>query len=294
MWMSGELVDDVFYLADIIQGYTNTAGKPYLSIAMINKTGDLEGRYWDMDISRLNAAKGDYARVQGTVQTFNGAVQLKVMYLQKVAPVDMTRESTVSFENLLIRLADIVGSIPEGSLSRELWDKFSMSEMYMAFLDAPAATSMHHNYKHGLLEHSVTVAELVYPRLPQEELGIGIAASLIHDVGKIQTYAFEGPAVTMTQAGKMLGHIVLGVMAVQPLLAGLPDEFSTLFLNAIVGHHGKLEWGSPELPKTRFAWLIHRADMMDAATQHIADMPAWDGWSAPDKMFRTEMYSFGN
>ena len=293
MYIQGDFIDEVFCLSTITQGYTNNQGKPYLNVALVNKTGNLDGRYWDMELSGLQVAQGDYARVQGTVKVFNGAVQLNITHLHKVAPVNMVRESRQSLEDLSVRLKVLMDQVPHDSLSGELLERFGSDVgLLEAYCEAPAATSMHHNYKRGLLEHSVSVAEIVSTRLPEDESGIGIAAALLHDIGKIDTYSLAGPAVIMTEAGKMLGHIVLGVMKLQPLLEGFPEEFKIVFLNAIVGHHGKLEWGSPELPKTRFGWLIHQADLLDSYSQHIADMPEWEGWVAGDKMLRTEMFKF--
>ncbi|KLU61722.1 3'-5' exoribonuclease YhaM [Peptococcaceae bacterium CEB3] len=292
MYAQGDFVDKTFYLANVQQGYTNNQGKPYLCIALADQDEDLDGHYWDMEIGNLGAEKGDCARVQGTIQVFNGSVQLKITSLHKVAPVDMMREGRTPLDELMTRLDRVVAHIPADSISNDLWERFVQTDMFRDFVNAPAAMTMHHNYKHGLLEHSVSVADIVMPRLPEDEFGIGTVAAIMHDIGKVDTYAFEGPAVVMTDQGKMLGHIVLGVMRLQPLLEGFPDAFKTVFLNAVVGHHGKYEWGSPELPKTRFAWLLHWADQLDSVSQHIVDMRDWNGWMSGDKMFRTELLRF--
>lgn len=120
---------------------------------------------------------------------------------------------------------------------------------------------------------------------------VGSSGALLHDLGKIDAYMFNGPSVIITDAGKMLDHIVLGVMRMQPLLDGLPAPFSNMILNAVVSHHGKLEWGSPVMPKTRFAVIIHQADMLDSRAAHIRSLEMWNGWSNYDRMLGAELYS---
>ncbi len=292
MYAEGSFVDDVFYVAEVKQGFTTIEGKPYLTIALANQEiNHIDGRFWDKKIEDLGVEQGEYARVQGTVKVFNGNTQITISSVHKVAPVEMVRESCVALPDLMARLDAVVNQVPEETISRELWERFiANDELYNAYLTAPAAMTMHHNYKYGLLEHSVSVAEAIIPKLPDDEFGLGVISALLHDVGKINTYAFAGPSVVMTDEGKLLGHIVLGVIHLQPLLVDFPDIFNCLFLNAVVGHHGKYEWGSPELPKTRFAWLLHHADMMDSVSQHIVDMPEWDGWMSGDKMLRTDLF----
>lgn len=298
MYNANEVINGIFYIKELKEGKANQGkGKPFLSLTVCNKECEMEAKFWDMDLNRTNCIQGDYAIIEGQTSLFNNVTQLTIHQLQKTEPVDLMRESSASAEELDQRTSNLIKKyVPAQSLSAKLWQRFiGNTELYEKYRTAPASVVHHSNFRRGLWEHSVNVTEFVAPLLVTEEKGIGVVACLLHDIGKSRSLVFVGPAPTMTNTGKLLDHIVLGVMEMMPLLEGFPEQYRSLFLNALVGHHGKLEWGSPVVPKTRFAVLIHQGDMLDSRAQHLTDLGELKkGWTSYDRMLGSEIYSAGS
>jgi 3'-5' exoribonuclease len=140
------------------------------------------------------------------------------------------------------------------------------SETWSAFRAAPAAKHYHHAYVHGLLEHSLTVAQAVSALssiFPGVNRDIALTGALLHDIGKLDAYENNGRQIEMTDAGRLHGEIALGYSRVRDEIAridGFPPELAQALLHIILSHHGSLEHGSPVVPCTREATLVHMAD----------------------------------
>lgn len=140
------------------------------------------------------------------------------------------------------------------------------SPTWALFREAPAAKRYHHAYRHGLLDHSVTVAQAV-SALSSIFAGVSrdlaLTGALLHDIGKLDAYRRIGEEIEMTDAGRLHGEIALGYARVRDEIAALgdfPPELSQALLHIILSHHGSLEHGSPVVPCTREATLVHMAD----------------------------------
>ncbi|CAB4916432.1 unannotated protein [freshwater metagenome] len=137
---------------------------------------------------------------------------------------------------------------------------------WTAFRAAPAAKHYHQAYTHGLLEHSLTVAQAVsaisstFPGLDRD---VAVTGALLHDIGKLEAYAETDGIIEMTDAGKLLGEIPLGYYRVRRAIEELTDfpaDIAQALLHIILSHHGALEHGSPVVPATREATLVHMMD----------------------------------
>ncbi|MBS3969235.1 MAG: HD domain-containing protein [Clostridia bacterium] len=151
----------------------------------------------------------------------------------------------------------------------------------------------HHAYIGGLLEHSLAVckrslalAELSMITINKDLLVIG---SLLHDIGKIYSYEYDKPPIRLSSEGKLLEHIVIGLNLTSDAYKNtmpLLDKEDYLHLqHMIASHHGKLEWGSPIVPKIIEAEILHTADNLDAidfkynkAVQDKSDNQEWSDW----------------
>ena len=140
------------------------------------------------------------------------------------------------------------------------------SATWEAFRAAPAAKHYHQAYRHGLLEHCLSVAQAVsaisatFPGIDREVACCGV---LLHDIGKLDAYASTDDAIEMTDAGKLQGEIPLGYYRIRRVtedLPGFPADLAGAVLNIILSHHGALAYGSPVLPCTREATLVHMVD----------------------------------
>jgi 3'-5' exoribonuclease len=164
------------------------------------------------------------------------------------------------------------------------------TETWALFRDAPAAKRYHHAYRHGLLDHSLTVAQAV-SALSAIFIGvnrdIALTGALLHDIGKLDAYRRVGDEIEMTDAGRLHGEIALGYARVRDAIAEIgdfPPELSEALLHIILSHHGSLEHGSPVVPCTREATLVHMADNLgsklgsfDRVEHPITARAPWDG-----------------
>jgi 3'-5' exoribonuclease len=139
----------------------------------------------------------------------------------------------------------------------ETWDRYRR---------APAAKLYHHSYVHGLLEHCLTVAQGVSAlasTFPGIDRDVAVTGALLHDLGKLEAYTADPQAIDLTDAGRLQGEIALGYYRVRRAiedLPGFPTQTAQALLHVILSHHGSLEHGSPVVPCTREAWLVHLVD----------------------------------
>jgi 3'-5' exoribonuclease len=158
--------------------------------------------------------------------------------------------------------------------------------MYRAYCQAPAAKGFHHNYIHGLLEHSVSVchvASAIAEQYPDVNRDLLVSGAILHDIGKTIEFDYT-TTIDYSDSGRLLGHIVLGEKIVADAIARLeafPSELSLQLLHLILSHHGEKEYGSPIRPKTPEAFILNHADDIDAKANVFQQKRAGndDAWS---------------
>jgi 3'-5' exoribonuclease len=166
---------------------------------------------------------------------------------------------------------------------------------WAAFRDAPAAKHYHQAYKHGLLEHSLTVAQAVgaiSATFPGIDRDVAVTGALVHDIGKLETYEVDADsgAIAMTDLGRLYGEIPLGYYLVRRAIEetdGFPLELERALLHIILSHHGSLEHGSPVVPCTREATLVHMIDNLGGRLGSFDrlenELPAGAAWTGYDR-----------
>ena len=168
------------------------------------------------------------------------------------------------------------------------------SETWLRFRDAPAAKRYHQAYRHGLLEHALSVAQAVSAisaTFPGIDRDVAVTGALLHDIGKLEAYASEASAIDMTDLGKLQGEIPLGYYRVRRLiedLPGFPEATAAAVLHIILSHHGALEHGSPVVPCTREATLVHMIDNLGGRLGSFdrleKELPDGSAWSSFDRV----------
>jgi 3'-5' exoribonuclease len=164
-------------------------------------------------------------------------------------------------------LRELVDTVQDRQL-RRLLDAIlgENSPVWPEYRDAPAAKRYHQAYRHGLLEHSLGVAQAVsaisatFPGIDRE---VAVTGALLHDIGKLEAYEMHGDAIEMSDQGRLFGEIALGYYRVRRAieeLDGFPVARARAVLHIILSHHGSLEHGSPAIPCTREATLVHMID----------------------------------
>jgi 3'-5' exoribonuclease len=270
----GEPVDDVFLLAkrDL---KTAKSGSYYLALTLCDRSGSVESRMWDASPTLYDALEeGTFVHVKGKAETYNNQLQISIRVISLAEPAefqlsDFLPQSEFPPQQMLAELKDILRQIEDKDY-RRICDGFLEDKDFVAaFRAAPAAVRYHHAYLGGLLEHTLQVlrlALLVLPRYPILRKDLLLAAIFLHDVGKVQELRYDRPFV-YTDAGQLLGHVVIGVLMVsdRARAAGdFPPEKLNLLCHCILSHHGEYEFGSPKLPMVPEALAVHYLDNLDA------------------------------
>src|SRR3954471_16716070 len=292
---NGDSVDEAFLVADK-QLRANRQGNLYLHLELRDKTGSVGARLWNASEGLARTFEpGDYLRVKGKTQVFQGALQLILSHVEvvdpaKIEPEDYLPQSTQSVARLTARLREIRLSISNPHL-RALVECFLIDEEFVRkFTTAPAGIKNHHAYHAGLLEHVVTILTIadrivdLYPELDRDLLLRGI---FLHDIGKVSELSYDR-AFAYSDEGQLVGHLVMGVEMLrdkveQPAaLTGepFPTELLLRLKHMIVSHHGTPEFGSIKVPMTPEAVALHYLDNLDAKihayTREIRDDPCRD------------------
>jgi 3'-5' exoribonuclease len=170
-------------------------------------------------------------------------------------------------EQMEREVRELIGTIQEPHLRLLLARVFDPgTELWADYRLAPAAKHYHQAYRHGLLEHSLGVAQAVSAisaTFGGIDRDVAVTGGLLHDIGKLETYAQEGQAIELTDAGRLHGEIALGYYRVRREIediAGFPPALAQAVCHIILSHHGTLEHGSPVVPCTREATLVHMID----------------------------------
>ena len=293
---SGQAVDTYFTCSEKTTA-TDRNGKTYLRLKLRDATGEVSCIHFDPSEEALGVAAGDVVIAAGTYSVHpQYGPQIQIRRLRLAEPdeydaADLVPVSPVGTAELGERLHALVDSVGEPHLRALLELAFDGSrEPGATFLVAPAAVRNHHAYRHGLLEHSIIVTEAaagVASRFDSVDRDLVAAGGLLHDIGKTQAYTSDGMAPLMTDEGRLHGEIVIGHDMVRELIAEVPDfpaELAKRLLHIIVSHHGMREKGSPVVPQTREAVIVHYCDDMTARIGAIDDAErstaAGTAWSA--------------
>ena len=195
-------------------------------------------------------------------------------------------------EQMEADLRELLAPIQNPHLRRLLAMLFGeRTSTWPEFRDVPAAKHYHQAYRHGLLEHSLTVAQAVHASsmiFPGVDHDLAVTGALVHDIGKLEAYEIREDAVEMSHRGRLHGEIALGYYRVRRLIEridGFPAELEEELLHVILSHHGTLEHGSPVVPCTREAVLVHMMDNLggrlgsfDRVQRQLPDGERWSGY----------------
>ncbi len=249
-------------------------GGDYLRLQLGDRTGAVVAMVWEElgEIEEL-ARAGEAVHVRGryTVHPRFGP-QINLRGLREPAPGSYTPEDLLDGpahtpEQLEAQLRELLQTVRQPHLS-ELLERVlgTDAELWAAYRVAPAAKHYHQAYRHGLLEHCLSVAQAVSATsatFPGIDRDVAVTGALLHDIGKLEAYTDDPGAIDLTDAGRLQGEIALGYYRVRRLIEeidGFPAELGQAVTHIILSHHGTLEHGSPVVPCTREATLVHMID----------------------------------
>jgi 3'-5' exoribonuclease len=255
-------------------------GRSYLILKLADRTGEVEGRVWDqVDALTTTFDKDDFVQIKGKASIYLGRMQLTIQDLSRLAEDqvdlgDFLPLASRPMTDMIGELNQYIASIQDIHL-RALLEAFVGDETFMrSYSKAPAAKAMHHVYLGGLLEHSLAVAalaELIAGRYSGINRDLLVVGALLHDVGKISELRYER-SFEYTDAGKLLGHIMIGIEIIEDkirTLPGFPPQLAVLLKHLMLSHHGQYDYGSPKRPKTLEAVVLNFIDDLDAKINGI-------------------------
>lgn len=280
----GEAVDTFLLIKSSTKG-TASNGKPFLTLILQDKSGEIEAKLWDAaEDDERNYSAQKIVKVVGEIQNYRGRNQLRLRQIRPTTSTDT------------VNLADFLATAPlskeemNGKLTQYIFEmknpniqrltRHLLKKYQTEFLEFPAATKNHHEFVSGLAYHVVSMLELakqmaqLYPSLDKDLLYAGV---MLHDLGKV--IELSGPiSTTYTVEGNLLGHISIIVNEIGKAAdeLGITGEEVVVLQHIVLSHHGKAEWGSPKPPLIKEAEILHYIDnldakmnMLDRALEHV-------------------------
>lgn len=296
------------YLCKEKSMFRTKAGKNYLSLILQDKTGTVPAKVWELNVQIGEFDKGDFIKIDAQVTTFQGDIQLNVQRLRRSMegeydPKDYMPCTEKDIPAMFQEIQHWIDSLRDPHLKKLLCHFYREDPELMARIQAhPAAKSVHHNFVGGYLEHVTSVtrlAEYLAGQYRPVRRDLVVAAALLHDIGKLWEIN-PMPAGDYSTAGQLLGHIMIGyeeICKVISQIPGFPTKLAVELEHIILAHHGELEFGSPKVPMTMEAMIIHIADNADAKLKMIEEFIKNDNsngeWTEYNRFLSRPFYKGG-
>lgn len=302
----GERIQEIYLCRQRTTAMTKT-GKEYENVILQDKTGSLDAKIWDphsMGIDEFDVL--DYVEVNGDVTVFNGQTQLSIKRARKISETDVDPTNYLpctnkNIDEMMMELTKFIAGVNNPYYKQVLTKLFiDNTEFAEAFKKHSAAKSVHHGFIGGLLEHTLSVAKMCdffakqYPILNRDLL---MTSAICHDIGKVYELS-DFPMNDYTDAGQLLGHIVMGSEMLGKIMDSIPD-FPTKLKNelkhCILAHHGELEYGSPKKPALIEAMALNLADNADAKIETMTELlnsnssASSDQWLGYNRLLETNV-----
>ncbi|MFN0084320.1 MAG: 3'-5' exoribonuclease YhaM family protein [Blastocatellia bacterium] len=280
-------------------------GGQFLSITLSDKTGDIQGQWWDNFEDSIDTfERDDIVFARGQISLYRNHLQISIHRIRPCQPHEINLDhyfptTKYDVEEMFAELMGIIRNFQNPFLRQLLENIFADEATSRKFKRAPAAKTMHHPYLGGLLEHSLSLVNLAgkvgghYQGIDLDLLQTG---AVLHDFGKIDELTYER-GFGYTNDGQMIGHLVMETMMVADHMARIPDfpdDLRRHLLHMLLAHHGKLEYGSPKLPSTPEALMLAYLDDLDSkveAMQRLIAEPQQHGdWTRISPMFERPIY----
>ncbi len=283
-------------------------GSEYLKVILGDRTGSVPAVLQDeSEGAHALCRAGEVLHVAGRYSLHpRFGPQLVITALRAAKPGEYARDELIDgpsrdFDQMEGDLRELIATVQSPHLRRLLALVFGEgTPTWASYRDAPAAKHYHQAYRHGLLEHTLTVAQAVgaiSATFPGVDRDIAVTGALLHDIGKLDAYELRGEAISMSDNGRLFGEIPLGYYRVRRVierLDGFPEDLERALLHIILSHHGTLEHGSPVVPCTREATLVHAVDNLGSKLGSFdrveKGLAAGEQWSPYDKALGAGAY----
>jgi 3'-5' exoribonuclease len=291
-----------FLVKDKVKGMGKN-GRPFLSLLIGDKTGHIDARVWDRveEIDEL-FEMGDIVLIKGQVQVYMSRKQVIVHKLEKAAEGQFKREDfmledrKVDAHALYSELTAIVNKLESNHIKQLILDSIQDEEVKNLILKAPAAKTIHHAHRGGLLEHILSICGLmqaIAKHYPFVNYDLLIFGAIFHDLGKVWELDIQHDQIQYSQKGRLLGHMQLACELIDrksQRILGFPEDLKDVMKHIILSHHGKLEYGSPVRPYFMEAFLVAMIDDLDSKVDTIhqfmeAERQTGESWSRYNEHF---------
>jgi 3'-5' exoribonuclease len=296
-----------FLVKDKVKGMGKN-GKPFLSLLIGDKTGHIDGRVWDRVEELTESFEiGDIIVVKGQVQVYLGRKQIIVHKIEKKDQAQYQKEQfiiediKIDVHALYSQLILIVNDIQTPPIKQLLNDCLGDDEIKSLLLKAPAAKSIHHAKRGGLLEHIVSICGLMkmiathYTHLNEDLLIFG---AVFHDIGKVWELDIKNDQIQYSHKGRLLGHMQLACELIDrksQRILGFPEDLREVLKHIVLSHHGKIEYGSPVRPYIMEAFVVAAIDDLDSKMDTMfgfirSERETGESWSRYSEHFDRYFY----
>ena len=285
--MDGSSTGTGFYLCIRKERRTGQKGGAFLALVLQDMSGQMDAKvFTDVESADGQFDAGEFVAVQGRGNLFNQRLELILDKIRRVIPDDATRGfreedcircSPRPVDEMWSELQGRVASIAHLQIRALI---AGLVERYADKLRIwPAAVTVHHDYRSGLLEHVLKIIDVVAAQADAygANRDLLLAGAILHDIGKLEELSYS-LAAEYTDVGNLVGHITIGVGIVRDAAREIPDFPPDVLLqleHLILSHHGSRENGSPVEPMTVEAFILSAADDLDSkihqVRRHVAD-----------------------
>jgi 3'-5' exoribonuclease len=268
-----EEIESIF-LVKIFNTMEDKSGKKYFNLILTDSSGDLESRLWQYSSEIENSiTKNAFVRVRGKLNFYQGRKQFIINHIQKIDQSDVHLDDFIMTavedpEVMYKKLLKIIDGLTDVYIRDLLRNIITDGEIARRIKVWQAGKTIHHAYKSGLLEHILSCSELAVTLSKHYRLNENyvVAGCILHDLCKIYELT-DGVNVEYTEEGKLVGHLVKGLEIVDRYsykIKNFPHYLKMHLKHILLSHHGEYEYGSPKIPQTSEAYLVHLIDLMDS------------------------------
>jgi len=262
------------FLVKIINVMEGKDGKKYFNIILTDSSGEMEARLWQYkpEVER-EISKGSFVKARGKLNFYQGRKQFIISSLEKIPEAqidkgDFVMKAAQDPEIMFSKLLKQVEQLDDVYIKELLKNILNDPEIHRRLKTWQAGKSIHHAYQSGLLEHILSCCELAQFLAPHYKANLNyvLAGCILHDLCKIYELS-DGINVDYTEEGKLVGHLVKGVEIVDKYsyrIKNFPYSLKLHLKHILLSHHGEYEYGSPKIPQTSEAMLVHLIDLMDS------------------------------
>jgi 3'-5' exoribonuclease len=285
-WQSGDLVRG-FALVTRFEARADRNGREYADLDLADASGAVNAKLWpDAGVTTSGIRNHQFVAFDGQVQSYRDQLQLVLKKLRPAAEADrpfgfdesrLVPSTREDIDVLWRRLTTVLATVQAPPLARLVAETLAVHGP--ALRTHPAARTVHHAVRGGLLEHVTKMAEVaadVCARYPEVDRELVLVAVLFHDLGKLQELGAM-PANDYTPVGRLVGHVVLGRDLLRERLAAIPafpPEQALHLEHLVLSHQGRREFGAPVEPMTAEAVVLHAIDDLDAKLAQLREARA--------------------